>query len=247
MTLIFWTTILFSIILSSCSFPTTKQTEIKYLTKPAFQVPVDIEWREVEKAKELININEKIVIISGGSNPLPFNQWEKLNVLFPWKKNIERHILINKTALIRSPDASSNCKGTYCLIERDYRGYSWIELAQPLAVDFIPSKTNILKPEKGYLVVKIIKKCQILCFENEIYQLTDNQGNFYVMHATETVEPNLDVILPKGWTLKKVNLKEPLVILPFGKGEDCYFNIVGDHLGQGYHQYKYSNAYYPEQ
>ena len=37
-----------------------------------------------------------------------------------------------------------------------------------------------------------------------------------------------------------------LVILPFGKGEDYYFNIVGDHLGQGYHQYKYANAYYPE-
>ena len=52
------------------------------------------------------------------------------------------------------------------------------------------------------------------------------------MHATETGEPNLDVILPKGWTINKVNLQEPLVILPFGKGEDCYFNIVGDHLGQ---------------
>ena len=37
------------------------------------------------------------------------------------------------------------------------------------------------------------------------------------MHATETGEPNLDVILPKGWT-PKVALQEPLVILPFGKG-----------------------------
>ena len=104
----------------------------------------------------------------------------------------------------------------------------------------------MLKPEEGYLVVKIIKKCQMLRFENKIYQLTDNKGNYYVMHATETGKPNLDVILPKGWTIKKVALQEPLVILPFGKGEDCYFNIVGDHLGQGYHQYKYANAYYPE-
>ena len=240
------TTILFSSLLNSCSFPTTKQALIKYSTHPAFQVPVDIEWREVGLAKELININEKMVIVSGGSNPLPLHQWEELKVRFPWQKNIDRHILINKTALVRSPGASSNCNLRNCLIKRDYKGYSWIELAQPLAVDFIPSKTNMLKPEKGHLVIKIIKKCQILCFEDEIYQLTDNKGNYYVMHATETAEPNLDVILPKGWILRKVKLQEPLIISPFGKGEDCYFNIVGDHLGQGYHQYKYANAYYPD-
>jgi hypothetical protein len=239
-------TILFSFLFNSCSFPTTKQAGIKYSTQPAFQVPEDINWREVGIAKELININEKMVIISGGSNPLQLNQWEELKVRYPWKKNIDRHILIKKTALVRSPNASPNCNGSNCLIERDYKSYSWIELAQPLAIDFIPSKTNMLKPQKGYLVVKIIKKCQILCFENEIYQLTDNKGNYYVMHATETVEPNLNVILPKGWSLNKVDLQEPLVILPFGKGEDCYFNIVGDHLGQGYHQYRYANAYYPE-
>jgi hypothetical protein len=66
------------------------------------------------------------------------------------------------------------------------------------------------------------------------------------MHATESGEPNLDVILPKGWIFKKVSLQEPLVILPFGSGEECYFNILGDHLGQGYHQYIYANEYYPE-
>ena len=240
------TIILFSFLFNSCSFPTTEQAGIKYSTQPAFQVPEDMKWKEVGLAKELINIKEKMVIISGGSNPLPLNQWKELEVRYPWQKNIDRHILINKTALVRSPNAKANCNQTECLIERDYKGYSWIELAQPLAVDFIPSKTNMLKPEKGYLVIKIIKKCQILRFENEIYQLTDNKGNYYVMHATETGEPNLDVILPKGWTINKVILQEPLTISPFGKEEDCYFNIVGDHLGQGYHQYKYANAYYPE-
>ena len=238
--------ILIGILLSSCSFPTTKEAGIRYSTEPAFQFPKNIEWREVGLAKELININEKMVVISGGSNPMPIHQWKGLKVGFPWHKNINRYILINKTALIRSPNANSNCKLKDCLIERDYKGYSWIELAQPLSIDFIPCKTDILKPEEGHLVVKIIKKCQMLRFEDEIYQLTDNEGNYYVMHATETGMPNLDVILPKGWTLKKVSLQEPLVILPFGKREDCYFNIVGDHLGQGYHQYKYANEYYPE-
>ena len=241
-----YTIVVLGILLKSCSFPTTKKAGIKYSTEPAFKVPKNIEWREVGLAKELINIKEKLVIISGGSNPLPIHKWEGLKVGFPWQKNIDRYILIDKTSLVRSPNANSNCNRTDCLVEIDYKGFSWIELAQPLAVDFIPSKTNMLKPEKGYLVVKIIKKCQMLRFENEIYQLTDNKGNYYVMHATETGEPNLEVILPKGWTLNKVDLQEPLVVLPFGKGEDCYFNIVGDHLGQGYHQYKYANEYYPE-
>lgn len=53
------------------------------------------------------------------------------------------------------------------------------------------------------------------------------------MNATETGEPSLDAVLPEGWTLKKVDLKEPLIISPFGGGNDCYFNIIGDNLGQG--------------
>ena len=101
------TIILFSFLLNSCSFSTTKQAGIKYSTRPAFQVPEDMKWKEVGLAKELININEKMVIISGGSNPLPLTQWEELEVRFPWKKNIDRHILINKTALVRSPDAKA--------------------------------------------------------------------------------------------------------------------------------------------
>ncbi len=237
--------LLLGFLLNACSFPTTKEAGIKYSTQPAFQIPKNIEWREVGLAKELINVKEKMVIISGGSKPLPLHQWEGLKVGFPWKKNIDRHLLINKTALLRSPNAKANCHSKDCLIEREYKGYSWIELAQPLSVDFIPSKTDMLRPEEGYLVVKLIKKCQLLRFEKEIYQLSDDKGNYFVMHATETGKPNLHVVLPKGWTLKKVNLQAPLVILPFGNGEDCYFNIVGDHLGQGYHQYKYANEYYP--
>jgi hypothetical protein len=53
------------------------------------------------------------------------------------------------------------------------------------------------------------------------------------------------VSLPSGWTLKKINLKEPLIISPFGGGNECYFNIVGDHLGQGYHQYIFASKFYP--
>jgi hypothetical protein len=65
------------------------------------------------------------------------------------------------------------------------------------------------------------------------------------MHATETGKADTTATLPSGWTLKKLILKEPLSISPFGGGNECYYNIVGDNLGQGYHQYIFSDKFYP--
>ncbi len=168
-----------------------------------------------------------------------------MKVGFPYRKNIDRNLLFQRTALYRSPGVGIDCSGDDCITEREYKGYTWIELAEPVCVDFIGGKTDILKPEKGHLVVKTIQKCQAIMFTDSIYQLTDNAGNYYVMHATETGKPDTTVVLPGGWTLHKVKLNEPLVISPFGGGDDCYFNIVGDHLGQGYHQYIFADDYYP--
>lgn len=196
-------------------------------------------------AKEIINAKEKKVYYGAGSNPIPMDEWKKLKVKLPWARNLDRNILFTKTVFLRSPSASSNCEGTDCLKEIEYKGYSWVELANPQAIDFIPSKTDTKKPAKGHLVVKVIKKCQIVVWEDEIYELSDKKGNKYVMHATETGTPKLDTVLPEGFVLKKVKLDEPLIVTPFGKGEDCYFNIIGDHLGQGYHQYKYAGDYFP--
>jgi len=39
-----------------------------------------------------------------------------------------------------------------------------------------------------------------------------------------------------------VELSEPLVITPSQGG---YYNVVGDCLGQGYHQYVFADAVYP--
>ena len=237
---------LFGILLfASCTFDSVEEAGIKYITKPAFELPADIQWQGIGFATELINAKEKLVVIGIGDNPISRSEWDDFKPRLPWQKNIDRHLLIDKTAFLRSPDAPSNCQGAACKTQIEYKGYSWTKLANPLAVDYIPSKTDMLKPEKGHLVVKVIKKCQVVVFENEIYQMSDDKGNLYVMHATETGTPNLNVVLPQGFKIKKVKLDEPLIILPFGEKEDCYFNIVGDHLGQGYHQYKYGSDYYP--
>ena len=43
----------------------------------------------------------------------------------------------------------------------------------------------------------------------------------------------------------RVTLEEPLAIPPHGGGENCYHNVLRDHLGQTYHQYVFSEATYP--
>ena len=156
---------IFGIILfASCGFDTVDEAGIKYVAKPAFELPANIEWQKPGFAKELINVKENLVVLGIGDNAIPREKWDDFKPGLPWKKNIDRHLLIDKTTFLRSPDAPSNCQGAACKTQTEYKGYSWTKLACPLAIDYIPSKTDMLKPEKGHLVVKVIKKCQIVVF-----------------------------------------------------------------------------------
>jgi hypothetical protein len=232
--------------LASCmtiSLPTAVQAGLRFDTKPE-AIPANIEWTNIGKAHELINIKELVVVVGGGTNQISDADWEKYQPPLPWMKNIERNLLFTDTFFIRSPSAPEDATGEKRSIVREISGYTWIELAQPVAVDFVPAaqKTDIVKPAAGHLAIKTIRKPQILRFTGSIYQLTDGRGNFYAMHATETGTPSLDVALPAGWTLRKSDLAEPLVIAPSQGG---YYNIVGDCLGQGYHQYIFAGSTYP--
>lgn len=236
--------LLLPFLLNFCTLPTSRQAGLRFSTERS-PIPDSLVWREIGFAKELINQKDKLVVISGGDRPIPLEDWDAFRPSFPWKKNIARNLLFNRTAFFRSPNTSRDCQGKDCIRQVEYQAYTWIALAEPVSVDFIPKKTDIFKPEKGHVVIKTIKKCQAVYFEGEIYELTDNQGNYYVMHAYETHAPDTTAVLPPGWTLKKKVLDEPLIVSPFGGGDDCYFNILGDHLGQGYHQYKFADAFYP--
>ena len=231
----------------SCGMPNAKQINLKFATKKS-KIPDNYDWKKIGFAKEIININDKIVVISGGDNPIPLSDWNKFEVFFPWTKNIDRNLLFVQTYLYRSPNSKMDCPEKECITQINYKGYSWIELAKPIAVDYIPdtSNTEMLKPDKGTLVIKTIQKCQVLMFKDTIYELTDNKGNFYVMHATEEKKPDLEVILPKGWSLQLKKIDKPLIVSPFGGGDNCYYNIIGDNLGQGYHQYIFADKFYPK-
>lgn len=230
---------------SSCGgIKTAQQVGLHFSTERS-SLPDPLVWKNIGFAKELINQKEQIVVISGGSNPIPLDQWNQFKASFPYQKNKDRHLLFEQTAFYRSPNTAVNCKAADCIRERSYKQFTWIEMAQPICVDFIGGKTDMLKPARGHLVVKTIQKCQAVRFTDHIFQLSDNKGNYYAMHATENGFPDTNVVLPSGWEIKKVVLQEPLIIAPFGGGNACYFNIVGDHLGQGYHQYIFSNSIYP--
>ena len=232
------------LIFQSCGIKTAKEAGLRFSTEKS-KLPEVLNWKEIGFAKELINQIEWIVVISGSSNSIPLEKWDDFKPSFPYTKNIDRHLLFQQTAFYRSPNTDVNCKGADCIKVREYKGFTWVEMAKPICVDYVGGKTDMIKPEKGHLVIKTVQKCQTVMFTDSIFQLTDNKGNFYVMHATEKRKVDTTVSLPSGWTLKKINLKEPLIISPFGGGNECYFNIVGDHLGQGYHQYIFASKFYP--
>ena len=237
-------TIVTTLIFQSCGLKTAKEVGLHFSTEKS-KLPDTLYWKNIGFAKELINQKEMVVVISGGKNPIPLDKWDEFKTSLPYRKNIDRHLLFQKTAFYRSPNTDVNCKNEDCIKQREYKNYTWVEIAKPICVDYVGGKTDILKPAKGHLVIKTIQKCQTVMFTDSIFQLTDNKGNYFVMHATETGKPDTTVILPSGWSLKKQVLKEPLIISPFGGGNECYYNILGDNLGQGYHQYIFSEKFYP--
>jgi hypothetical protein len=242
--LFYLSTIMTTWIIASCGLKSAKEVGLHFSTEKS-KLPDTLLWKKIGFAKELINLKEKVVVISGGEKPIPLEKWKDYHPSFPYTKNIDRHLLFQKTAFYRSPNSELNCKDRSCIKLREINHYTWVEFAKPICIDFVGGETDILKPEEGHLVIKTIQKCQSLLFTDSIFQLTDNNGNYYVMHATETRKPSTSVILPMGWSLQKIFLNEPLIISPFGGGNECYFNIIGDHLGQGYHQYIFKDAFYP--
>lgn len=235
-----------ALLLSACGIPSIETSGLKFSTELS-PLPAAMVWQDIGFARELINQPKQLVVISGGSNPVPLDEWDDFTPRFPWTKNLDRNLLFSKPCFYRSPDRPADCSGDSCLRIEEYTGYTWVALAEPVAVAFVPEdeKTDLLYPDPGILVIKTIRKCPALMYTDSICQLSDARGNLYVMHATETGEPDLNVPLPASWSIGWVPLADTLIVSPFGGGDACYFNILGDHLGQGYHQYRFADAFYP--
>jgi hypothetical protein len=230
--------------------PDVETSGISYPTTQSLIGPSNANWSTPSSANEIINNLNYLVYLGAGPQAMPDSVWDDFEFEYPFTRNLDRNLHMDSTIFIKSPNAPANCQGLDCFSFMTYEGYSWLELAQTLTDEYVPCLTDTLNlgvrevPE-GHLQVSTIAKCQILQFVDDIYQLTDNEGNYFVMHATENGTQTTDVVLPAGWDLEIVSLNEPLIVTPFGNDEDCYFNIVVDHLGQGYHQFIYSGDVYP--
>jgi hypothetical protein len=200
-------------------------------------------------AKELINVRTFEIVLGGGANPMPDDEWADFRPRLPWLKNSTRFLLFDDSCFFRSPGGPPDCSGADCTIFREEFGHTWLLLTTMANITCYPDPSGCTNDTvaPGYLSFNTIDKCQQLTFNGPtIYELSDPVGNRFVMHATGTGTPELAAVqLPAGWQLTEVSLSEPLVIEPVGGGSACYYNIVRDNLVQSYHQYVYAAAQWP--
>ena len=199
-------------------------------------------------AKEILDLETDYIYVAGGSNPMPDDVWADYRFRLPLLQNSTRNLLFDGSCFFRSPDVPADCTGDACFTITEIVGYTWLNLTQLAGQLCFPDTSGcsgeVVNP--GYLSINTIAKCHRMVYEGPVvYELADGLGNAYVMHATTTGTPDLDVELPAGWTLTEHTLDAPLVLLPFGGGDACYYNVVRDNLVQSYHQYRYADDQYP--
>lgn len=200
-------------------------------------------------AKEIFNLQTDDILVAGGTNPMPDAIWDNFRFNLPYLKNSTRNLLFQGSCFFRSPDRAQDCQGQECFTIIDAFDYTWLKLTTVQGQSCFPDASGCSgdRVEPGYVSITTITKCHQIRYDGpEIYELSDGQGNRYVMHATATGTPEVvNVELPAGWTLTVRTIDEPLELLPFGGGSDCYYNIVRDNLIQSYHQFAYATDRYP--
>ncbi len=200
-------------------------------------------------AKELINVRTFEIVVAGGANPMPDEQWADFRPRLPWMKNSTRFLLFDDSCFFRSPGAPVDCVGDACVTFIEEFDHTWLLLTTLDNATCLPEASGCVRDEirPGFVSVSSISKCHQLTFSGPtIYELSDPAGNRYVMHATATGTPDTTTVqLPNGWQLQAKTISEPLVIEPVGDGDDCYYNILRDNLLQSYHQYVYAGPSWP--
>lgn len=235
--------------LSSClSIPTAAEAKLTYDTveSPWPQAPTCLNSEGVTVAKEVLYGKTRTVVIAGGANAIPDDKWAAYTPSLGNQKNSDRFLEFKRSCFSRSPGKPASCTGDDCRDVIELDGYSWVGLSKIEAVDCVGAtgcRGTAANP--GALLFVVTRKCHELFFENEAWFLDGPNGERAVLHATAngTVKP--DVQLPSGWTLKKETLATPLVLHPFGGGDECFYNIIRDHELQSYHQFKYAKPQYP--
>lgn len=166
----------------------------------------------------------RTVVVAGGDDPIPDEAWQDFSPGLGNVKNQNRNLLFEDSCFWRSPAAPASCQGDACRSQVEIKGYTWVELAEVLAMDCIPKGTANCGAKgvpEGALTVTVTRKCHELVFEGDAWILSGPSGERAIMHAIEAAAPTGDVSLPDGWTLERTTLTEPLVVHPFGAEGDA--------------------------
>ncbi len=200
-------------------------------------------------AKEILDLQTDVIYIGGGANGMPDAVWQDYRFFPPILKNSTRNLLFDGSCFFRSPSVSAQCVGDDCFTQTDIVGYTWYALTSIEGQSCYPDASGCSgdSVQPGYVSITTIGKCHEITYSGPtIYELSDGQGNLYVMHATATGTPDTtNVMLPAGWMLTAREISQPLVLLPFGGGDECHYNVLRDNLVQAYHQYQYTGSQYP--
>ncbi|MGB1013857.1 MAG: hypothetical protein ACPG4T_06975, partial [Nannocystaceae bacterium] len=236
---------------ASMGLPTPADAGVRFHTQPV-EVPTQRTCFNRETsggfAKELIHGMERLVVVHGGERPIPDQAWPDFEVKKPWVKNQNLHTRFAHHCVYRSPQVGGNCQGAACTSTRTVGSYTWNTVAGLLANVCFPQETGScsgLHPQPGSFSVTVLRKCQTFTLEGDLYVTSDGKGNRYVVHATASETPRLDPELPEGWKIERIPAKEPLQIVPFGEGDDCYHVIAIDNLGQLYTQFAFADEIFP--
>jgi len=230
-------------------FPSSEEAGVSYATSP-------IDWPEnapclneetPELAKEIIIGSTSTVVVSGGDNEISDEAWERYWPSLGNQKNSNRNLEFKESCFWRSPSSPRDCEGGECQVIVEADGYTWVELAQITAADCVPAEAGCqpFSVGSGELAFIVTKKCHEVVFRDKVIELVGPGGERAVMHATADGTPDLSVALPAGWSFEEHSLADPLVLHPFGTGDECFYNIIRDAKEQAYHQYEYAGAFYP--
>lgn len=237
--------------LGGCSdIPTAAEAGISFPTTPVGW-PEGVECLNDQNpgfAKEVLIGRTRTIVVAGGDDPISDADWQEFRPGIGNQKNADRNLLFGSSCFARSPYESADCVGDACRSVVELKGHTWIELSAIEAMDCIPAGTEDCGVEgvpPGALSVTVTRKCHELVFTGEAWFLVGPAGELAVMHATEAAQPTDDVTLPSGWSLERRDLDEPLVLHPFGVGDDCFYNIIRDHRVQAYHQIGFAGETYP--
>lgn len=218
------------------------------------------------EALEVKTVIQNVVYASSGDKPMSQDEFAALPPqVGQWQLNTPRGLLFD-SCFWRSVSKKPQCRQRLakdpmaCVWIRtipQLGNTTWLEMAGNLCGELYPatnSSSTLGASPSGTVTVAVIDKCQNMTWTSkEVWTLTDEWANTYIMHASGAMdEAGTDAavkaaVYPKGWSAKKVKLDpNPFTIWPYYTDDGrCLYTIIRDSTDNSWHQIGCSSATRP--